>query len=67
MRSEEEVLSLLLGYAESDPRVKVVLLNGSRVNPNVPKDILCDYDVIFGVTEPSSFVQNQDWITKWEF
>lgn len=64
MRSEEEVLSQLLGYAESDPRVKVVLLNGSRVNPNVPKDILRDYDVIFGVTETLSFVQNQDWISS---
>jgi aminoglycoside 6-adenylyltransferase len=64
MRSEEEVLSQLLGYAKMDSRVKVVLLNGSRANPNVRKDILCDYDVIFGVTETLSFVQNQDWISS---
>lgn len=60
MRNEEEVLSQLLDYAKLDARVKVVLLNGSRVNPNVRKDDLRDYDVIFGVTETSSFVQNQD-------
>ncbi|MCD9022524.1 aminoglycoside 6-adenylyltransferase [Cohnella silvisoli] len=64
MRSEKEVISQLLRYAELDARVKVVLLNGSRVNPKVSKDILCDYDVIFGVMDTNSFVENQEWISK---
>lgn len=63
IRNEEEVLAQLLGFAEKDDRVRVVLLNGSRVNPNVKLDILCDYDVIYGVTDVPSFIHNQDWIS----
>jgi len=62
MREEKEVFGQLLAFAERDPRVKVVLLNGSRVNPNVLKDELRDYDVIFGVTDIAPFAQDQSWI-----
>lgn len=62
MRNTEEVISQLTEFAGADARVKVVLLNGSRVNPNVSIDLLCDYDVIYGVTDVASFVQQQDWI-----
>ncbi|BBI31041.1 aminoglycoside 6-adenylyltransferase [Cohnella abietis] len=65
MRNEQEILSQLLDYAQSHPQVKVVLHNGSRVNPKVTKDILCDYDLIFGVIgDVFSFVQNQQWIKQ---
>ena len=30
MRSEREMYELILGYAEQDPRVRGVILNGSR-------------------------------------
>ncbi len=62
MRQEEEVFGQLLSFAERDSRVRVVLLNGSRVNPNVEKDELRDYDVIYGVTDIDSFVRDQSWI-----
>lgn len=62
MRQEEEVFGQLLSFAERDSRVRVVLLNGSRVNPNVAKDELRDYDVIYGVTDIDSFVRDQSWI-----
>jgi aminoglycoside 6-adenylyltransferase len=39
-----------------------VILNGSRVNTNVNKDIFCDYYVIFCVTDPKFFFHNQSWI-----
>jgi aminoglycoside 6-adenylyltransferase len=46
VRKENQVLHELLQLAQ-DERVRAVLLNGSRVNPNVKGDIFCDYDVIF--------------------
>jgi aminoglycoside 6-adenylyltransferase len=64
MREESEVLGRLLTFAEQDSRIRVVLLNGSRVNPNVRKDALQDYDVIYGVTDIASFAQNQEWIAR---
>jgi aminoglycoside 6-adenylyltransferase len=64
LRNETEVLNQLINYAKSNNRVRAVLLNGSRVNPNVKHDIFCDYDVIFAVTEPIYFLQERDWIQK---
>jgi aminoglycoside 6-adenylyltransferase len=37
-------------------------MNGSRVNPNVPKDIFSDYDVVYYVTNPRHFLEDQGWI-----
>ncbi|WP_256760611.1 aminoglycoside 6-adenylyltransferase [Cohnella sp. WQ 127256] len=64
MRNDKEVIAQILEFALCDPLVKVVLLNGSRVNPNVTQDLLCDYDVIFGVTDIAPFVSNQEWIAR---
>ena len=51
MRSEIEMYELLLNEARSDDRVRAVFMNGSRTNPNVPKDMFQDYDVVYVVTE----------------
>ena len=34
MRSEEEMMNLILQVAKDDERVRAVYLNGSRTNPN---------------------------------
>lgn len=45
MRTEKEMYDLILNIANNDERIRAVYLNGSRTNPNVPKDIFQDYDV----------------------
>lgn len=62
MRNEKEVLNQLLTFAENNSMVRAVLLNGSRVNPNIDNDIFSDYDVKFAVTDPEYFLNNQEWI-----
>ena len=62
MRSETEVLNQVLNFAQNNERVRAVLINGSRVNPNVTKDIFCDYDIAFYVTDPDHFLMDQSWI-----
>ena len=62
MRSESEMLDLILSIARRDERVRAVIMNGSRVNPNVPKDFFQDYDVIYLVTEKESFLADPSWI-----
>lgn len=46
--------------ADNDDRVRIVLLNGSRANPNVVPDRYSDYDVVFAVDPMTGFgdVQN---------
>ncbi|EHB47886.1 MULTISPECIES: aminoglycoside 6-adenylyltransferase [Paenibacillus] len=62
MRSEQEMMDLILGVAKRDERVRAVTLEGSRTNPNVPKDVFQDYDISFHVTDMDSFIQDPGWI-----
>jgi len=64
MRNEQEVISQLLDFAKSNEDIRLVILNGSRVNDNAPKDIFCDYDVVLGVTDPENFLNDRSWIRK---
>jgi aminoglycoside 6-adenylyltransferase len=62
MRSESEMMGLILGVAKKDERIRAVTLNGSRANPNAPKDIFMDYDIVYVVTETESFLNEKSWI-----
>lgn len=62
MRTEQEMMDLLLGIAKADERIRAVYMNGSRTNPNVAKDDYRDYDVVFTVTETESFINDKDWL-----
>ena len=55
MRSQQEMYDLLLGFARKDPRIRGVLLNGSRTNPAAPLDSFRDYDIVYLVTEVAPY------------
>lgn len=46
-RTETEMMNLILSTAKEDERVRAVILNGSRANPNLKKDIFQDYDIVY--------------------
>ncbi|KKO52682.1 aminoglycoside 6-adenylyltransferase [Paenibacillus sp. DMB20] len=62
MRSEKEMLNVILEVAERDERIRAVTLEGSRTNPNVPKDMFQDYDIAFHVTDMESYINEPGWI-----
>jgi aminoglycoside 6-adenylyltransferase len=62
MRTENEIIDLIKHIAAKDDRVRAVLLNGSRANPQIEKDIFCDYDILFMVHTIQSFLANHSWI-----
>lgn len=66
MRREEQVIEEILDFAKSEERVRVVMMNGSRVNYNAPKDIMRDYDIVFFITDidDMSYKTNRDWINR---
>ncbi len=64
MRSDQEILDLLLDTARQDKRIRAVVLNGSRANPNAPKDFFQDFDVVFFVEEVAPFWKNLEWIQR---
>ncbi|WBW95804.1 aminoglycoside 6-adenylyltransferase [Oceanirhabdus sp. W0125-5] len=63
---KDKVINLILEFAESDESVRVVMMNGSRVNSNAPKDIMQDYDVVFFIDnlEELKFKKNREWISR---
>ena len=64
MRTEKEMFDLILNIARDEERIRAVYLNGSRTNPNVPKDIFQDYDIVYVVNETISFIEDKDWINR---
>lgn len=64
MRDEAEVFEQVLSFAHNNDKVRAVVLNGSRVNPNVKKDAFCDYDIGCYVTDPQHFLLDQGWIDQ---
>ncbi len=64
MRTEQEMYDLIIGTAQADERVRAVYMNGSRTNPNVPKDLFQDYDIVYVVTETKPFYEDRHWIDR---
>lgn len=62
MRSEQEMMRLLLDYAKHDDRIRLVTLEGSRTNTNIPSDAFQDYDISYFVTEMDSFKEHDGWL-----
>lgn len=60
-RSEQEMLSLILGFAGDDDRIRVVVMNGSRVNPAISPDPFQDYDIANFVTDVEPF-RNSEYV-----
>ncbi|MBN1140038.1 MAG: aminoglycoside 6-adenylyltransferase [Anaerolineae bacterium] len=61
MRSEQEMLDLIISTARDDDRIRAVIMNGSRANPDAPRDIFQDFDIVYIVTEVASFREDPDW------
>lgn len=61
MKIETEIKNRILNFAEQDPRVRAVLLNGSRANPKVKPDPLQDFDVVYIVDDLDSFTTDHSW------
>ncbi|GAB2535544.1 aminoglycoside 6-adenylyltransferase [Gracilibacillus alcaliphilus] len=62
MRTEKEMMQLILDTAMEDERIRAVGMNGSRTNPNVSPDIFQDYDIVYIVKDVQSFIDDPGWI-----
>ncbi len=62
MRSEQEMMQLVLDFASADERIRAVTLEGSRTNKNIPPDSFQDYDISYFVTDMEAFKRNEQWL-----
>jgi len=67
MRSEEEMFELVIETARQDERIRAVILNGSRANPNALRDPFQDFNVAYVVTDVAPFKYNYEWLQRFNF
>ncbi len=64
MRTEQEMMDLILSTARDDGRIRAAYLNGSRTNIHAPKDPFQDYDLVYVVTQTAPFYEDPHWIDR---
>ena len=64
MRTEQEMMDVILSIANKDEHIKIVTLEGSRTNVNIPKDTYQDYDITYLVTDIEAFIENDEWLKQ---
>ena len=64
MRTDQQMMELILDTARQDPRILAAYLKGSRTNPNAPKDIYRDFDLVYVVTETAGFRDDPHWLDR---
>lgn len=62
MRSEKEMMDMLMEFARKDPRIRLATLEGSRTNKNIPPDEFRDFDISYFVTDMDSFKEGDHWL-----
>lgn len=64
MHIQESIYHKVFQIAENDDRIRAVLLNGSRANPNIEPDKYQDYDLLFVVSDFETFLEDKRWILQ---
>lgn len=60
--TDDPVLARILDVARADPRVRAVVLSGSRADPEAPADRWRDHDVVFVVRDVAPYRAEPDWV-----
>jgi len=58
------MIEIILEVAKADERIRAVSMEGSRANPNAPKDQYMDYDITYYVADMTPFYNNPAWVIE---
>lgn len=64
MRTEEEMVNLILNVAKHEDNILAVCMNGSRVNGNVEPDKYQDFDIVYIIENIESMIVDLSWINQ---
>lgn len=62
MRTEAEMLDMIMKKALEDDRIRAVAMDGSRANKNAVHDKYSDFDIVYFVTDVREFTKDKSWI-----
>jgi aminoglycoside 6-adenylyltransferase len=64
MDKHQLLLKRIIDYAKTDNRVRLVEMNGSRVNPTIKADDYQDFDIVFYVNHFGDFDRGKAWVQQ---
>ena len=62
MRTEAEMLDLIMNKAMNDDGIRAVALDGSRANKNAVHDQYSDFDIVYFVSDVREFTKDKSWV-----
>ncbi len=62
MRTEKQMIDIILNYAKENEHVRAVYMNGSRANPNIEKDKYQDFDIVYVADNTAPPFNDKKWI-----
>lgn len=62
MRTETEMMNLIMNKALEDDRIRAVTMDGSRANKNAVHDQYSDFDIVYVVKDVREFTKDKSWI-----
>lgn len=63
MRTDKDILEMILNRAENDELIRGVVMNGSRAGLTATIDQYSDFDIVYYVTDVKAFTQDKSWIS----
>ncbi|MBS6196624.1 MAG: aminoglycoside 6-adenylyltransferase [Clostridiales bacterium] len=63
MRTPEEMMNTILNFAKEHEDIRIVAMEGSRVNKNIPKDSFQDFDVTYFVKDIKKYTEDDRWLS----
>lgn len=63
MRTPDEMRKLILDFARNEENIRLVGMEGSRVNRNIPEDTFQDYDITYFVKDMKQFTEDDGWLS----
>ncbi|MBH1940031.1 aminoglycoside 6-adenylyltransferase [Mobilitalea sibirica] len=62
MRTEQQMMDLIMKKALEDDRIRAVTMEGSRANKNAVHDQYSDFDICYFVSDVREFTKDKGWI-----
>ncbi|QLY40633.1 aminoglycoside 6-adenylyltransferase [Hujiaoplasma nucleasis] len=66
MNKHEQLLEKVIKIAKDNIHIRVLEMNGSRVNPNIEPDDYQDFDMVFYVDNYPSFIEDESWLNVFD-
>lgn len=64
MRSDNDIINTILSVAKNNENIRIVCMNGSRVNKKVDYDRYQDFDIAYIVNDLNELTHDLSWINK---